>query len=58
MEINEEDFKNPTVIKVCHCHQCRAVKARKKGKTAKYLRRLLNKKRRKNTDKVFNFYWA
>jgi len=47
-------------IKVCTCKQCRAVKNKKKNRNAKIrIRRLMNKRRRKNPDgTVVNFYWA
>lgn len=47
-------------VYVCHCEQCKAIKAmRKNRKLKKTIRRLFNKKIRKGKDgEVANFYWA
>ena len=48
-------------IKSCHCKQCRYVKSKRKNRKLKrYIKRLLNKKRRnpQNDGKVINYYWA
>lgn len=45
-------------IKVCTCHQC---KARKKGMSTSFkkrIKRMINKKRRSESFKVFNFYYS
>ena len=47
-------------IIVCHCSQCRYVKAKRKNRNLKKLiKKLTNTKRRKGKEgDVFNFYWA
>ena len=47
-------------IKVCTCRQCKGVKNKRKNRNAKaVIRRLMNKRRRKNPEgTVSNFYWA
>jgi hypothetical protein len=47
-------------IYICQCKQCKGVKnKRKHRKTKKWLKRFVNKKRRKLKEgEVFNFYWA
>jgi len=51
--------KAPAKIFVCHCEQCRGCKSKRKNrKLKKKIKRLLNKKRRKNTGVGVVFYWA
>lgn len=46
-------------IHVCKCEQCKAVKNKRKNRDIKkIIKRLLNKRRRKNKDKYYNHYWA
>lgn len=46
-------------IKVCQCEQCKACRKKTTNRKLKrVIKRLLNKRRRKLTDKVINFYWA
>lgn len=45
--------------RVCTCEQCRNVKNKRKNRKNKsIIARLINKKRRKNEDKIFTYYWA
>ena len=49
----------PSKIWVCHCEQCRYVKNKRKNrKLKKKVKRLLNKKRRKEVGTGVVFYWA
>ena len=49
----------PGKIWVCHCKQCRYAKnMRKNRKLKKKIKRLLNKKRRKEVGTGVVFYWA
>lgn len=49
----------PSKVWVCHCEQCRYVKNKRKNrKLKKKIKRLLNKKRRKETGTGVVFYWA
>jgi len=49
----------PSKIWVCHCGQCRYVKNKRKNrKLKKKVKRLLNKKRRKEVGAGVVFYWA
>jgi hypothetical protein len=45
-------------IKICTCKHCRAAKSRENRNTKKRIKRYLNRLRRRDTDKVFNWYWA
>jgi len=46
-------------IIICTCEQCKGVKNKRKNRKSKaIIRRLGNKKRGQNKDKIFNFYWA
>lgn len=48
-------------IKVCHCEQCKYVKAKRKNRILKKkIKRMCNKLRRKELEdtKYFNYYWA
>lgn len=45
-------------IKVCTCKHCRNKKKTLKKNTKKIIKRLINKKRRKESYKVFNYYYA
>lgn len=56
---NEGDDFMPSKIWVCHCKQCRFVKNKRKNrKLKKKVKRLLNKKRRKEVGTGVVFYWA
>jgi len=49
----------PCKIYSCTCIQCKYVKGKRKNRKYKRtLKRLLNKKRRKQVDVVINNYWA
>ena len=49
----------PSKIWVCHCEQCRYVKNKRKNRKAKVkIKRLLNKKRRKEIGSGITYYWA
>lgn len=49
----------PSKIWVCHCEQCRYAKNKRKNrKLKKKIKRLLNKKRRKEVGTGVVFYWA
>lgn len=62
MENNMEDLEEygvPAKIYVCHCKQCRYSKnSRKNRKYKSVIKRLLNKKRRKNNGVGVVHYWA
>jgi hypothetical protein len=46
-------------VKICLCEQCRGVKARKRTKLKKRIKRYLNRKRRNGKDGgVTNWMWA
>lgn len=45
-------------IKVCTCVQCRHKKRSMKRNQKKIIKRLINKKRRVNSYKVYNHYYA
>jgi len=59
---NDNDFIDdfqPSKIWVCHCEQCRYVKNKRKNrKIKKKVKRVLNKKRRKEVGTGIVFYWA
>ena len=49
----------PSKIWVCHCEQCRYVKNKRKNRKVKVkIKRLLNKKRRKEIRSGIIYYWA
>lgn len=49
----------PVKIMVCKCEQCRAIKNKRKNRNFKVkIKRMLNKKRRKNTGTGVVYYWA
>ena len=49
----------PSKIRVCHCEQCRYVKNKRKNRKYKVkIKRLLNKKRRKEVGSCITYYWA
>ena len=57
----EEDFDDfiPSKIHVCNCEQCRLTKNKRKNRNLKNrIRRMLNKKRRKQSGSRINFYLA
>lgn len=64
--MDERDYKAPnkdiqseSKIFVCHCKNCRHVKAKRKNrKLKKVIKRLMNKRRRKTINKAFNWYWS
>ena len=46
-------------IMVCKCTQCKAAKKKTNSKVKKFIKRMLNKKRRKsNEDKAYTFMYA
>lgn len=48
-------------IKICNCEQCKYVKSKRKNRKVKAkVKRLLNKKRRRDLEdtQYFNYYWA
>lgn len=59
---NYDDFITtgvPSKIYVCHCEQCRYVKNKRKNRKLKVkIKRLLNKKRRKEVGSGITYYWA
>lgn len=56
--LNKADVM-PSKIWVCHCEQCRYEKNKRKNrKLKKKVKRLLNKKRRKEVGTGVVFYWA
>ncbi len=55
----KDDYGYPAQIFVCKCEQCKAVKNKRKNrKKKKFIKRLLNKKRRKSEGKAITHYWA
>ena len=49
----------PSKIWVCNCEQCRYVKNKRKNRKVKIkIKRLLNKKRRKEVGYGITYYWA
>lgn len=54
-----DEFSTPNKIWVCHCEQCRYVKNKRKNrKFKKKIRRLLNKRRRREDGVGVIHYWA
>jgi hypothetical protein len=59
--IDYDECGDPNLVKiyVCHCEQCKSIKNKHKNrKIKKNIKRLLNKKRRKNSGEGVIFYWA
>jgi hypothetical protein len=54
-----DSFLSPCKIHVCRCEQCRAVKRKTKNRSLKKrIKRLLNKKRRKQFGKIICYMWG
>lgn len=48
-----------TRIIVCVCEQCKYMKNKRKNRRyKKVIRRLMNKRRRRGEERVYNHYWA
>lgn len=54
-----QENNTPSKIFVCRCEQCRYVKNKRKNRKFKNkIKRMLNKKRRKEVGTGVVFYWA
>ena len=48
-----------TKIHVCKCKQCKYIKNKRKNRHyKKAIKRLMNKRRRRGEERIFNYYWA
>lgn len=48
-----------TRIHICTCEQCRYIKNKRKNRRLKkVIGRLMNKRRRRGEERVYNHYWA